>query len=97
MSVIPTPHPTEPILAKALIVAFGIDRVCSVVYYPFSINVYKEIKGEIMDQRKRKTVQINDSDMHKKIKMLAAEKGVTIEAIIKSGIEMLLKEEKAVK
>ena len=64
------------------------------VYYPFSVNVYKKTIGETMDQRKRKTVQINDSDMHKKIKMLAAEKGVTIEAIIKSGIEMLLKKEK---
>ena len=46
-----------------------------------------------MDQRKRKTVQISDSDMHKKIKILAAEKGITIEAVIKAGVEMLLKKE----
>lgn len=44
-----------------------------------------------MIRRKRKTVQITDLDLHKRIKVLAAEKGVTIEEIIRIGVEMIKK------
>lgn len=46
-------------------------------------------------KRKRKTVQITDLDLHKRIKVLAAEKGVTIEEVIRIGVERICKSNKA--
>lgn len=37
----------------------------------------------------RKTLKLTDHDLHKTIKILAVEKGVTIEEIIRAGIEAL--------
>lgn len=49
------------------------------------------------DQSRRKSVQITDPSLHRAIKMLAAEKGLTIEAIVRSGIEMIVERESAKK